>query len=62
MICRVLFPERACASQLAVSLSSLANQLAKVDARNRRVTGMRFNKQDKAIEVQLEEIPDAQLL
>ncbi|ERI10859.1 hypothetical protein [Aneurinibacillus aneurinilyticus] len=58
MICRVLFPEKARAIDLSVSLASLATQLMKAETHQRRVTGMRFNKQDKAIEVELEEIPD----
>jgi hypothetical protein len=62
MICRVLFPEKPRAIDLAVSLQSLANQLMKADVHDRKVTGMRFNKQDRAIEVELEEIPDEKLL
>jgi hypothetical protein len=58
MICRVLFPEKPRALDMAVSLQSLANQLMKADAHDRKVTGMRFNKQDRAIEVELEDEHD----
>lgn len=60
MICRVLFPEKARAIDLAVSLQSLANQLMRAGVQQRRITGIRLNKKEKAIEVELEEKPDEQ--
>jgi hypothetical protein len=59
---RVLIPDKPKVRNMVCCLQSLLSQMDHVENLNKAVTGIRINKQTRAIEIEVEDEPDEKLL